>query len=308
MSHEGKEAGQPKLLEATSKAVKIEMVRRAEAEEAARKQAEVAEEEAAKQRPARVQGKSPSFLTGREEPLAPALVEALPFEIRGATENFYKFWMDRWQLHTFACDARDLTRDLMWTQSSERKTASLANELKAARAEVEEARAQKLEESTKLESALAQIEVEVSNDHQKVTAEALEKANKELAGAQDAYKFIEGQIKWYVDDAAHAKEEAQNAREETMKAYIANFHNIEEYKSFSTYWRNFAYAEVMERAEELYPNQDLSQLRSEFMDEVPQTLADEVVGDEVAEAEEANSDAQAVEVPATKAHPSSFQA
>ncbi|XP_022899419.1 uncharacterized protein LOC111412733 [Olea europaea var. sylvestris] len=328
------------------------MVRRAEAEEAreevARKEAAVSEEEAARQRSARVQAKSPSFLTGREEPLAPALVEALPPEIQGATESFYKFWTDRWQLHASSCDAIDLIRALVSqsvrtfgltlefrealtdfqtrTTASERKTAFLAEELKAARAEVEVSRAEKLEELTKLESALAQIEalkrevhksqcevasltkkVEVFNDHQKVTAEALEKANRELARAQDSYKYIEGQIKWYVDDANHAREEAQNAREEVVKDYIANFHNTEEYQSFSTYWRNFAYAEVMERAEELYPNQDLSQLRSEFVDEVPQTPADEVVGDEVAEAEEAMSDAQAVEVLAAEAPPS-FQA
>ncbi|XP_022888758.1 uncharacterized protein LOC111404209 [Olea europaea var. sylvestris] len=326
------------------------MVRCVEAEEAreevARREAEVAKEEAARQRPARVQRKSTSFLAGKEEPLAPALVEALPPEIRGATESFYKFWTDRWQLHASSCDATDLTRALVSqsvrtfgltlecrealtdfqtrTTTSERKTASLAEELKAARAEAEVCRAEKLEESAKLESALAQIEalkrevheswckvasltkkVEVSKDHQKMTAEALEKANRELAGAQDSYKYIEGQIKWYVDDVTHAREEAQNARKDVVKDYIANFHNTEEYQSFNTYWRNFAYAEVMEQAEELYPNQDLSQLRSKFMDKVPQTPADEVVGDEVAEAEEAMSDAQVAEVPATEAPPSS---
>lgn len=127
--------------------------------------------------------------------------------------------------------------------------------------------------------------MEVSNNHQKVTAEALEKVNSALASAQDAHQFLEGQIKWYMDDATKVREEAQEVREEAVKDYIANFHNTEEYKSFSTYWMNFAYAEVIERAEELYPNQDLSQLRSEFVDEVPQTPADEVVEDEVAEAE-----------------------
>lgn len=129
-----------------------------------------------------------------------------------------------------------------------------------------------------------------------------------LAGAQDAYKFIEGQIKWYVDDATHARKEAQNAREEAVKDYIANFHNTAEYQSFSTYWRNFAYAEVMERAEELYPTQDLLQLRSEFVNEVPQTPAGEAVGDEAAEVGEALSDAQTTEVPATEAPPSPSQA
>lgn len=141
-----------------------------------------------------------------------------------------------------------------------------------------------------------------------MTAEALEKANLSLAGSQEAYQFLETQIKWYVDDASHAREEAQQAREEAVQEYVANFHNTEEYKSFSTYWRNFAYAEVMERAGELYPNLDLTQLRSEFVDEVPQTPTEEVQGDEAAEVEEINADAQAVEAPSTEAPPPSTQA
>ncbi|XP_022871083.1 uncharacterized protein LOC111390297 [Olea europaea var. sylvestris] len=317
VSYEAKSTSEPKLLASASKAIKLEMAREAEAEEAreeaARRVAEAAEEEVAKQKPIWEKEKSPSFLARREETLAPALVEALPQEVRSATENFYWFWTDRWQLHASSCDATNLTRALLSqsirtfglalecrealsdfqtrTRSSGEKTASLAEELKAAKVEVEEARAQKLEEMTKLESALAQIEalkkevhesqrevtsltkkVEVSNEHQKVTAEALEKANLSLTGAQEAYHFLETQVKWYVDGASHAREEAQQAREEAVQEYVANFHNTDEYKSFSTYWRNFAYAEVMERAEELYPNLDLTQLRSEFVDEVPQTL------------------------------------
>lgn len=184
VSDEGKEAPQSKLLEAASKAVKIEMVWHVEAEkaeeEAARKATNKAEDEAAKQRPSRVQGKSPNFLTGREEVLDPELVEALPAEIRSAIESFYKFWTDRWQLHTSSCEVVDLTRALVSqsvrtfglaleckealtdfqtrTQSSKKKVTSLAEELKKAKAEVEESRAQKIEDAAKLESALAQIE------------------------------------------------------------------------------------------------------------------------------------------------------
>ncbi|XP_022862709.1 uncharacterized protein LOC111382907 [Olea europaea var. sylvestris] len=322
----------------------MEMVREVEAEEAreeaARRAAEAAEEEAAKEKPVREKGKSPNFLAGREDELAPALVEALPEEIRGATESFYKFWTERWQLHASSCDATDLTRALVSqsartfglalecrealsefqtrTHASEGKTASLVEEVKAAKAEAEEIKAQRAEEAAKLESALTQIEalkrevyesqcevasltkkVEVSNEHQKVTAEALEQANLALAGARDANQFLEGQAKWYMNDASVAREEARNAAEEAVRAYIANFHTTEEYKSFSAYWRNFAYAEVLERAEELYPNLDLAQLRSEFVDEVPQTPAEEVQGDEAADAEapdaeagEATTDAQ----------------
>ncbi|XP_022881033.1 axoneme-associated protein mst101(2)-like [Olea europaea var. sylvestris] len=186
------EAKRRKLVHVTSSEAEAEAEEARE--EAARRAAEAAEEEATKQKPLREKDKSPSFLASREETLASALVEDLPQEIR----------------------------------SSEEKRASLAEELKAAKAEAEEGRAQKVEELAKLESALTQIEalkkevyesqcevasltnkVEVSNEHQKVTAEALEKANAHLASSQEAYQFLEGQVKWYVDDASHAREEAQ---------------------------------------------------------------------------------------------------
>ncbi|XP_022850772.1 uncharacterized protein LOC111372622 [Olea europaea var. sylvestris] len=265
VSHRAEQTAEPKLLAAASKAIKMEMVREVEAEEA---RADVASWEGG--------GDGPSFGGGSPE------------EIRSATESFYKFWIERWQLYASSCDAIDLTRALTRAQASEGKAASLAEEVKAAKAEAEEAKAQKVEEAVKLESALAQIEalkkevyeslcevasltkkVEVSSDHQKVTVKALEKANPSFAGARDAYQFLEGQEKWYMNDASVAREEARTAREEAVKEYITNFHTTEEYKSFSSYWRNFAYAEVLERAEELYPNLDLAQLRSEFVDEVP---------------------------------------
>ncbi|XP_022863888.1 axoneme-associated protein mst101(2)-like [Olea europaea var. sylvestris] len=323
VSYRAEQTGEPKLLAAASKAIKMEMVREVEAEEAreetARRAAEAAEEEAAKEKPVREKGKSPNFLAGREEELAPTLLEALPEEIRSATESFYKFWTKRWQLHASSCDATDLTRAL---------------EVKGAKAEAEEAKSQKVEEAAKLESALAQIEalkkevyelryevasltkkVEVSNEHQKVTTEALEKANLFVAGARDAYQFLEGQAKWYMNDTSVVREEARTVGEEAVKEYITNFHTTEEYKSFSAYWRNFAYAEVLERVEELYPNLDLAQLRSEFLDEVPQTPAEEVQGDEEvdaeapsAEAEKTTTDAQVAEGPSAEAPPSSSQA
>ncbi|XP_022891702.1 uncharacterized protein LOC111406522 [Olea europaea var. sylvestris] len=318
VSHEAKSTGEPKLLASASKAIKIEMVREAEAEaakeEAVRRATEAAEEEAAKQKLAREKGKSPSFLVGREETLAPALVEALPEEVRSAIENFYRFWTDMWQLHASSCDASDLTRAKALsdfqsrTRSSEEKTASLAEEVKAARAEAEIEALKKEVHESQCEVASLTKKVEVSNEYQKVTAKALEKANLSLVGAQDAYHFLETQIKWYVDDASHAREEAQRARKQAVQEYVANFHNTEEYKSFSAYWRSFAYAEVMERAEEMYPNLDLTQFRSEFMDEVPQTPAEEVQGNETAEVGETNADAQAAEAPNTEVPPPSTQA
>ncbi|XP_022873607.1 axoneme-associated protein mst101(2)-like [Olea europaea var. sylvestris] len=321
VSHRAEQTGELKLLAAASKAIKMEMVREVEAkearEEAARRVAEATEEEAAKEKP------------------------ALPEEIRGATESFYKFSTERWQLHASSCDATDLIRALVSqsartfglalecrealsefqtrTHASEGKAASLAGEVKVAKAEAEEAKAQRVEEAAKLESTLAQIEAlkrEVYESQCKVASLTKKvEANLALAGARDANQFLEGQAKWYMNDASVAREEARTAAEEAVKAYIANFHTTEEYKSFSTCWRNFAYAEVLERAEELYPNLDLAQLRSEFVDEVPQTLAEEVQGDEAADAEapnveagETTTDAQVAEPPSAKAPPSSSQA
>ncbi|XP_022891714.1 axoneme-associated protein mst101(2)-like [Olea europaea var. sylvestris] len=240
---QGKEARPPKLLEAASKAVRIEMVRHVEAdvvrEEVARRQAEVAEEKAAKQKPVRVQGKSLSFLASREEPMAPALFHASTCDATDLTRALVSHSVRTFGL-TLEC--REAITDFETrTQSSEKKATSLVEELKAARAEAEEVRAQKLEESAKLESALAQIEVLKREVHE-------------------------------------------------SQCVVASL------------------TKKVERAKELYPNQDLSQLKSEFVDEVPQTPADEVVGDEVTEVEEAHSDAQAVKVPAAEAPPPSSQA
>ncbi|XP_022876976.1 axoneme-associated protein mst101(2)-like [Olea europaea var. sylvestris] len=197
VSHRAEQTGEPKLLAAASKAIKMEMVREVEAEEAreeaASRAAEAAEEEAAKERPVREKGKSPNFLAGRKDELAPAL------------------------LHASSCDATDLTRALVSqsartfglalecrealsefqtrTHALEGKAASLAEEVKAAKVEAEEAKAQRVEEAARLESALTQIEVlkrEVYESQCEVTAEALEQANLALAGARDANQFLEG--------------------------------------------------------------------------------------------------------------------
>lgn len=56
----------------------------------------------------------------------------------------------------------------------------------------------------------------------------------------------------------------------------------------------------MERVEELYPDNDLSQLKSEFLSEVPQTPTEAAAGDKVAEEieeEEEGSETQATEAP-----------
>ncbi|XP_022891756.1 axoneme-associated protein mst101(2)-like [Olea europaea var. sylvestris] len=384
VSHRAEQTGEPKLLAAASKAIKMEMVREVEAEEAreeaARRAAEAAEEEAAKEKPVREKGKALVSQSARtfglalecrealsefqtrthasegkaasfaeevkatkaeaeeaksqkvEEAMklesALAQIEALKKDVRTSPWpvlemliSFLKARRVSQSARTFglALECREALSEFQTrTHASEGKAASLAEEVKATKAEAEEAKSQKVEEAMKLESALAQIEAlkkDVYESQCEVTAEALEKANLSLAGARDAYQFLEGQAKWYMNDASVAREEARTAGEEAVKEYIANFHTTEEYKSFSAYWRNFAYAEVLERAEELYPNLDLAQLRSEFVDEVPQTPAEEVQGDEEvdaetpsAEAEKTTTDAQVAEGPSAEAPPSSSQA
>lgn len=78
-------------------------------------------------------------------------------------------------------------------------------------------RAKQAKDATKLDSTLAIIEalnrevhkfhcevasltkkMETSNNHQKLTVEALEKANLELAGLKDSNQFYESQIKHYM--------------------------------------------------------------------------------------------------------------
>lgn len=42
------------------------------------------------------------------------------------------------------------------------------------------------------------------------------------------------------------RKEAESARNEVEKRYIANFHPTEAYQSFDAYWRRYAYTEVVE--------------------------------------------------------------
>lgn len=85
--------------------------------------------------------------------------------------------------------------------------------------------------------------------------------------------------------------------DEAAKEYVTNIHLTEDYQRFGAYWNNYAYAEVLGRADELYPNYNLAEIRSEFVDEVPQTPAEEA-------ADEANREEkveEASEAPATEA-------
>lgn len=94
------------------------MVHRAEKEdareEAAMEEAEKKVEALKRPRPSWTPGKSMSFLAGHEEELTPILLEALSLEDRGATVNFYRFWIYRRQTYSFTtCDAVNLTKDMV---------------------------------------------------------------------------------------------------------------------------------------------------------------------------------------------------
>lgn len=123
--------------------------------------------------------------------------------------------------------------------------------------------------------------VETSDNHRKLMIEALEKANLELVGLKDSNTFYESQIKHYVEVADRTKAKAQLAGEEAVKTYITDFHLTEEYQRFSIYWKKFSYTEIVERMEELYPKLSTIELIAEYLDEVPQTPAEETVEEDV---------------------------
>lgn len=50
---------------------------------------------------------------------------------------------------------------------------------------------------------------------------------------------------------------------------------MEEYQSFTPYWRKFNYAKVVERMEELFSELNTAELRAKYIDEVSQTPAKE---------------------------------
>lgn len=99
MSHSNKaDPLLPKLMNSAMKAVKVEMVRKAEQEEAVKEVVEVSKTPK-KAPPARTVGNVGRFLRGQDEVIALTVLEMLSTEVQSATENFYKFWINRWQTH-----------------------------------------------------------------------------------------------------------------------------------------------------------------------------------------------------------------
>lgn len=70
----------------------------------------------------------------------------------------------------------------------------------------------------------------------------------QLQGARDANEFLEAQVKHYLHETKRLKTELPLSREEAVKNYSANFHHMEEYQSFASYWKRFGYTEVVEKA------------------------------------------------------------
>lgn len=81
----------------------------------------------------------------------------------------------------------------------------------------------------------------------------------------------------------------------------------EEYQRFDTYWRMFAYIEMVVRMGELYLKFDATKLRIEFLEEVPQTTTDTVETnakmdqEDTLENEASGQEVSTVETPTTKA-------
>lgn len=90
-----------KLMEASMKAVKVEMVRKSNEE--ARKEEEQASKAMKKEAMAKTLEKSRRFLARQDEKIAPIVTDVLPPQVRSAITNFYRFWTGSWQSYISIC-------------------------------------------------------------------------------------------------------------------------------------------------------------------------------------------------------------
>lgn len=125
---------------------------------------------------------------------------------------------------------------------------------------------------------------------------ALEKANLELTGSRMRTNFM--RPIWSTMCRTQITQ-----REEVLPTSTWR----EEYRRFDTYWRMFAYIEVVVRMGELYLKFDATKLRIEFLEEVPQTTTDTVETnakmdqEDTLENEASSQEVSTVETPTTKA-------
>lgn len=125
--------------------------------------------------------------------------------------------------------------------------------------------------------------VDISNNHQRLAIEALEQANLQLQGARDSNQFLEKQVKYYLGEVERLETELRASKEEAVKTYIARFYKTMEYQSFAAYWKRFGYATSRKLCEGglqgggLFPGLNTTELRAEFLEEVPQTPTEEAV-------------------------------
>jgi chromosome segregation ATPase len=165
------------------------------------------------------------------------------------------------------------------------KASQAEEQANKSKAEVEASKKKEAEESAKLASALAEIEalkkevhlsqsevasltkrVETSDAHQKIAAEALERANKEKEGLTGEVKELTSQFSKLREEIEGVRSEAERSKAEAEDHFLANFHLTEKYQQFALYWRRYAYTEVVEWIE-VHSTQDTSELRAEFLDE-----------------------------------------
>lgn len=55
------------------------------------------------------------------------------------------------------------------------------------------------------------------------------------------------------------------AKDEVVRCYIANFHQIEKYQSFVAYWRRFSYVELVEKVDVLFLAWNTMELKVEIL-------------------------------------------
>lgn len=127
--------------------------------------------------------------------------------------------------------------------------------------------------------------------------DALEKTNLELTGSRMRTNFM--RPIWSTMCRTQITQ-----REEVLPTSTWR----EEYRRFDTYWRMFAYIEVVVRMGELYLKFDATKLRIEFLEEVPQTPTEDIVEtnaemdqEDTLENEASSQEVSTVETPTTKA-------
>ncbi|KAL2485724.1 Uncharacterized protein Adt_30480 [Abeliophyllum distichum] len=113
-----------------------------------------------------------------------------------------------------------------------------------------------------------------ANAAQKVTAEALENANKEIRRLLEEAKSRDEEIQSLrkdLESSKNGRKEAEVGRKKveaklanTEAEFVANFHNTEAYTNFSEYFARIGQQEVLTALRNDHPNFDLGPLEARF--------------------------------------------